>query len=69
MRVPEAIGIIGMDGTEMGGYYHPSLTAIFRDRRSMAEQGISLLLKMLDGKEFEPQAVSLPTRLIVRESA
>jgi DNA-binding LacI/PurR family transcriptional regulator len=69
VRVPEDIGIIGMDGTEMGAYYNPSLTAIFRDRRRMAKRGIELLLKMLDGNAPEQRETFLPTRLIVRESA
>ncbi len=69
LRVPEDIGIIGMDGTQMGAHYNPSLTAIFRNRRLMAERGIELLMKILDEKEYERRTISLPTRLIVRESA
>jgi LacI family transcriptional regulator len=69
VRVPEDLAVIGIDGTEMGLAFQPSLTSIYKDRRQMAKSAIDLLLNLVEGKTEVQQTVSLPSTLIIRDSA
>lgn len=44
-RVPEDISVVGYDGISMGRYTIPRLTTICQDTKSLAEQGVDLLLR------------------------
>lgn len=46
-RVPEDISVVGCDGISMGRYTIPRLTTICQDTRSLAEQGVELLLEQI----------------------
>jgi LacI family transcriptional regulator len=69
LEVPRDIQVVGMDGTEMGRNFHPSLTSIAQDRRQLAVSAVEMLLQMMDDRDFQPREVLIPTKLIVRDSA
>jgi DNA-binding LacI/PurR family transcriptional regulator len=66
LRVPEDISVIGVDD-------HPlaSLTGLTTVAQPVAEQGrraAELTLELLRGSTPDEQAITLPTRLVVRHS-
>lgn len=67
-RVPDDVAIIGFDDADLARHTDPPLTTI---RQPIAEIGRRMarqLLRLADGEEIEP-VVTLPTELVVRESA
>jgi DNA-binding LacI/PurR family transcriptional regulator len=67
--VPQDVAVIGIDDTEMGRFFVPSLTTIRQDRHRMVSAAIDLLVKMIETKELISKQVVLETELVVRESA
>ena len=66
-RVPEDISVVGYDGISMGRYTIPRLTTICQDTRSLAEQGVDLLLHNMMGTCPSVHGV-VPFRLLDGES-
>jgi DNA-binding LacI/PurR family transcriptional regulator len=68
-RVPDDVAVIGFDDFEMSRYSDPPLTTvrqpIVRAGRTLAKQ----VLGLIDGSGSLPDAVILPTELVVRQSA
>lgn len=69
LDVPRDIDVVGIDGTEMGKHFHPSLTSIAQDRRQLAVSAIERLLEMMDDRDSQPREILIPTKLIIRDSA
>ena len=69
LDVPRDIAIVGMDGTDAGGYYRPPLTSIAQDRPRIAAEAAQMFLEQQDPKLNKPQRRLVPTKLIVRDSA
>lgn len=66
-RVPEDISVVGYDGISMGRYTIPRLTTICQDTKSLAEQGVDLLLHNMTGACPSVHGV-VPFRLLDGES-
>jgi len=68
--VPGAISVVGYDDNEdICSRIRPRLTTIRQLRREMGERAAALLVeRMSNGADCEPEIVSLPVELIVRES-
>lgn len=66
-RVPEDISVVGYDGISMGRYTIPRLTTICQDTKSLAEQGVDLLLHNMTGTCHGVHEV-VPFRLLDGES-
>jgi DNA-binding LacI/PurR family transcriptional regulator len=67
-RVPDDVAVVGFDDIDLAQYTDPPLTTV---RQPIAEIGRRMarqLLSLVDGEEIEP-TVTLPTELVVRESA
>lgn len=69
VQVPQDIAVVGIDDTEMGQFFVPSLTTIRQDRHRIVSAAIDLLVKMIEAKELISKQVVLETELVVRESA
>jgi LacI family transcriptional regulator len=69
LDVPRDLAVIGMDGTAIGGFYHPPLTTIAQDIRQTVTRALDLILTMIDRQELIEEKILIPTKLIVRESA
>ncbi len=66
--VPEQIAIGGFGDYEIGGISVPALTTINAHARMIGERTGSLILDLLNGKDFVPH-VTIQPQLIVRESS
>ena len=66
LRVPEDVSFVGIDDILLARYAEPKLTTVGIDKVHMGELAMDLLLQKIEGKQ--PQSVSLPMELIVRES-
>lgn len=69
LRVPEDIQVVGFDDIEDGRYSTPSLTTIRPDKRWLAHTAFSRLVKRIEGAALEPETITAPFELVIRESA
>ncbi|WP_212735607.1 substrate-binding domain-containing protein [Herbidospora galbida] len=58
----------GFDDSDVAMSTHPPLTTIRRPLAEIAEETVRILLDLIDGAD-QVASVTVPTRLIVRESA
>jgi LacI family transcriptional regulator len=68
LRVPEDISIVGFDDTAEAGLVTPQLTTVRQPLAEMGRMGVSLLMRLLEGRRFEALHVELATQLVVRGS-
>lgn len=68
LKVPDDVAVTGFDGVEIVDLVTPSITTIEQPRHMMGMEAAKLLINKIEGKEFE-KSITLPTRLIVGESA
>ena len=68
-RIPDDISVIGFDDMDFSKYLIPSLTTVRKSRRSMGEQGASMLLKLISKIQLESNISILETEFILRESS
>jgi DNA-binding LacI/PurR family transcriptional regulator len=66
-RVPDDVALGGFDDSDVAMSTHPALTTIRQPLAQIAEETLRILLDLIDGAEHV-QSVTLPTRLIVRDS-
>lgn len=66
--IPEDISIIGFDDIEIAAYLVPGLTTVRQNRAEIGQVCAETLLKMLDGSNVRSGKISIPTRLIIRNS-
>ncbi len=68
-RVPSDVAVIGFDDFEISRYSDPPLTTV---RQPIADMGRTMarqMLGLINGEQGLPDAVVLPTELVVRDSA
>ena len=69
IKIPEEIGVIGFANLPLSALIEPSLTTIEQPAQELGRKATELMLKQLDNRdEFEPETVTIPTKLIVRNS-
>lgn len=68
VRVPEDVAIAGFDDIPEGRYSTPTLTTVSPDLTVLSESALSLLLDRIEGGEGTAREVSVPWRLVIRES-
>ena len=69
LRVPADVAVVGFDDSKAAVTDHPHLTTVRQDVARQGKWMARLLLQQLDGTHAGPRAITLPTELIVRESA
>ncbi|MDI7278150.1 MAG: LacI family DNA-binding transcriptional regulator [Anaerolineae bacterium] len=70
LRVPDDVAVCGFDNIPAAELVNPPLTTIGQDCQRMGYQAGELLLDRLSGRAAsEPRRVSVPYRLIVRDSS
>ena len=68
LRVPDDMAIVGFDGIALGAFTNPELTTVEQPRPDVGRRAVELIFDLLDGRVQLPHAVTLPLRLVVRES-
>ncbi len=69
-RVPEDVAVCGFDDIPEAELITPSLTTVGQDAQALGQQAAELLLERLSSQEpIEVRHVSVPYRLVIRESA
>jgi len=66
IRVPEDVAVIGYDDIALAAFVTPGLTTIRQDTAAGGRALVNSMLKLLAGGE--PNDVTLPTELVVRQS-
>ena len=67
LSVPEDVSIVGFDDQNLAEFYNPPLTTVNIPRQELGRRAAQELIDQLAGREVARE-VTLPTRLVVRES-
>ncbi len=67
-RVPDDLSVIGFDNIPVGKYLTPPLTTVHLPAIDLGRHAGAMIVQVLRGDLLPSPTVSLPTRLIVRES-
>ena len=67
LRVPEDVAVAGFDDSGLAATHEPPLTTMRQPWDRISEGMVALLLDVIAGRD--PDAVTLPTTLVVRDSA
>jgi LacI family transcriptional regulator len=68
LSVPEDLSVIGFDNIPEGALMTPALTTIEQPIQLMGQRAIAMLIELLRGQALALTRVTLPTRLVVRQS-
>jgi DNA-binding LacI/PurR family transcriptional regulator len=68
LRVPEDMAIVGFDGIGLGAFTNPELTSVEQPRAEVGRRAVELIFDLLDGKYVTSRQLTLPLRLVIRES-
>jgi LacI family transcriptional regulator len=66
--IPGDLSVIGFDNIPESALIDTPLTTIDQSIHEMGRQAVELLIDLIDGNTDRPQQVTLPTRLVVRQS-
>lgn len=67
LRVPEDVAVAGFDDSGLAAAHEPPLTTMRQPWSTISGEMVSMLLDIIDG--IPRHAITLPTTLVVRESA
>ncbi len=65
-KVPADVAVIGFGDSTYATATDPPLTTIRQPWERISEEMVRLLLDLIDGAQ--PMSISVPTRLVIRES-
>lgn len=65
-KIPEDISILGFDNIDICNFIEPELTTVAQPIYNMGEEGIKLLLRIIDKKDIEEKIIELDPYLIER---
>lgn len=68
LKVPQDISVIGGENEGVSGHMNPPLTTVAEPLRDMAERAVEMIDRLTTGHSVSPKAVTLPVRLITRDS-
>ncbi|MEA2067675.1 MAG: LacI family DNA-binding transcriptional regulator [Verrucomicrobiota bacterium] len=69
LRIPDDLSITGNDNMEMGRYSTPTLTTAEQDRSALGQVAVERLVQRIENHtQAPPQIISIPLKLIERES-
>jgi DNA-binding LacI/PurR family transcriptional regulator len=68
-RIPEDLSVISFDGSPVCEYCHPPLSTIEQPVEEMGKTAVGILIqRMSEGADGAPTRITIPSRLILRES-
>jgi len=68
LAVPGDVSVVGFDNIPESALIEPPLTTIDQSIQEMGRLAVELLIDRIEGVADRPQQVTLPTRLVVRQS-
>ncbi len=68
LKVPDDIGLIGLNDMEMAGWENISLTTIRQPIRQIISSSIEIIVAMLDDPDRYPEARLFPSQLVERDT-
>ena len=68
VRVPEDVAVVGMNNFEESAYSDPRISSVDTSARLLGIQAMEFIIRMIEGEKIEPRKISVPIRLITRES-
>jgi LacI family transcriptional regulator len=68
LKIPDDISVAGFDDLPMSRYLKPRLTTVGRDTKALGKLAATTLIRRLEGQVHPPQALSIPTHIMLRES-
>ncbi|PJJ72839.1 DNA-binding LacI/PurR family transcriptional regulator [Diaminobutyricimonas aerilata] len=68
IRVPDDMLVAGFDDVDAARFAVPPLTTVAFDKREFATAALSLLAERFLDRDREPRLISIPHRVVVRES-
>lgn len=69
ISIPDDVKVVSMEAKPYYNLMRPSITVVDLPLKEMAERSIDLLVSDMRGEGLMPQKLSLPVKLIVRESS
>lgn len=69
LSIPDDVSIVGFDDLPLSSFITPKLTTVRMPAREIAQNSCFLLMRLMKRDFPESRMVSLPTRLIIRDSA
>jgi DNA-binding LacI/PurR family transcriptional regulator len=67
LRIPEDVSVVGFDDIDEAVAFPTPLTTVSQDWDELGCDALRVAVDMVEGRE--PSTVSIPTRLVVRDSA
>jgi LacI family transcriptional regulator, repressor for deo operon, udp, cdd, tsx, nupC, and nupG len=68
LRVPDDLSVVGFDDIRFSQYLVPALTTVSQPMLQIGQETVRLMLEILRGSNKRPKSVTLPHKLMVRES-
>lgn len=68
LRVPEDVGVIGVDDIETAAFSVPSLSTVMLPKERMGRYSAEMLIKMIKGEHIGRPRIRMMPRLTIRES-
>src|SRR5690606_3330096 len=69
LQVPNDISVLGFDDIELAAESRPQLSTMRVERYEIGELAARLLIERIEGKRKLPLRVTVPTRLVLRQSS
>jgi LacI family transcriptional regulator len=68
LRVPEDLSVVGFDNIPEAALCEPALTTVEQPLHDMGRLAIDMVVSLIRGEPVEKTHITLPTRLVVRQS-
>ncbi len=68
LRVPQDVAVVGYNNIDLAAWVKPALTTVTAPSYDMGVAAMTMLLDLLAGRPVKKRRVTLPTRLVVRQS-
>jgi DNA-binding LacI/PurR family transcriptional regulator len=68
-RCPQDVAVMGFDGLAVGELMEPRLSTIPQPSYEIAKAGMKLLLDLVEGRQKGPVHLTVPTEVLIRDSA
>ncbi|GAA3235722.1 substrate-binding domain-containing protein [Nonomuraea helvata] len=68
LRIPEELGVVGFDDTEIATMTSPQLTTVRQPLREMGAVALRTALRLAAGEDIEYRHIERATKLVVRGS-